>query len=521
MARLDQIPAAKEVAQLGATLGRSFPYELLASVAGTPASQLDDALAALVDADLLVSRGRPPEAVYSFRHALVQDAAYESLLHSRRRRLHGRVADVLAASFPQLVETQPDVMAHHLTRAERSAEAALHWHRAGTMAAERSANKEAASHFERTLAMLGQVPPAERDRQRELDALARLAGALRATRGYAAAEIGRVCRQALELARELGSDTSQLQALNGLYSFHLVRSEYALAGEAAKNLLEVAIRAGEPTYTMIGRRAVGAVAFHLGQPRKAAESLQRALDLYDRERHAHLATLYGADHAETCACFLSLSRWVLGEREAAIALQSWAIEHARSIGHAHSLAQAYAYRAFLFCLDADLDRVQEDAQSALEVSAEHGLRLMEVFGHCTLAVAKALAAPTVKKAAAMTRAIDQLHKIAPHALRPFLLCLAAEVQGRLGKTRLGLELVDEADRVMMRTGERWAEAEIGRRRAALLAAEGLVAEACLALKKAAAIAKAQEAAGWGWRIAEDLTALRLAAADESTSQSGA
>ena len=338
-ARLNSLGSSKAVAQLGSVLGRSFSYEMLARVSEGSAEALGEALGRLVSADLLIAGNQVADADYMFKHALIQNAAYEGLLLSRRRSLHGRVAQVLAAHSVEAVEAHPEQLAFHLTRAEEFGDAACQWQRAGVLSAQRSANREAVLHFKSALAMLERIPIATRDQQQELDVLIGLTGALRATRGYAAPEIGDASQRALQLARSLGSDLGELQALNSIYSFHLVAAQYIEAEAAAQELREVAIRAGQDTYAMIGYRAVGAVSFHRGHLREAEESLQHALSLYDPERHAHLTTLYGSNHAETCACFLSLTKFALGKQNEAINLQSWAM---RRLARDQSCAQSRA-----------------------------------------------------------------------------------------------------------------------------------------------------------------------------------
>src|SRR5574337_1434951 len=458
-ARLDALGPVKAMAQIGSVLGRSFSYEMLAKVSGEPQETLDEALNRLMESDLLMPEPEAHDASYAFKHALIQNAAYESLLLSRRRALHARVADVLATHSREIVEAHPEQLAFHLSRAEMFEAAAQEWHRAGVLSAGRSANREAVLHFESALAMLQKVPVAARNRQLELDALIGLAGAVRATRGYAAPEIGDLSRRALALARELHSDIGELQALSSTYSYHLVAAQYAEAEEVAQELLDAAIRAGRDTYAMIGRRAVGAVAFHRGRLREAEDSLERALSLYNPERHAYLTTIYGSNHAETCACFLSLTKYALGAREEAIALQSWAIDHSRAIGHAHSLSQALAYRSFLFCLAGEPERIEADARAAIALAAKHRFKLMETFAVCTLAVAEAARAPSLERNAAAERAIAGLHALASNALRPFLLTAAAELYRRVGMVEKGVALLDEADATIRETTERWAEAE--------------------------------------------------------------
>ena len=516
VARLEPLNSGKEVAQLAAVLGRSFPYALIAQLSQFPEDELRKSLHQLEAADLLVATGCPPEAVYTFKHALIQDAAYEGLLHSRRRDIHQRVAAVLDTNFHQLVDAQPELLAHHLTLAGRFADAARQWCKAGVLATERSANQEASVHFRTGLTTLDQIPVADRNPQLELEMLLRSAGALRATHGYAATEIGPLSERALDLARVLRSSDGELQAISGLYSFHLLRSEYASAEKAAKQLLEVATSAAQPNYVMVAHRALGVVSFYFGQLKRAEQSLQKALDLYDAEAHASLTAVYGADHAEMCACFLSQTKWVLGEVQDAIDLQSWAVEHARSIKHAHSIAQALVYRSFLYCLSGNAQCIEADGQGALTIAKEYGLKLMEVFAESTLSVARVLREPSIDRVTALSGAVDRLHSLAPNALRPYLLSVIADFYGRCGTPERGLALVEDADEVVRLTGECWAKAEIDRVKGLLLTYTGehQLAETCF--RQALETAQAQDARSWMRRCAADLALLlrQMGRADE-------
>jgi predicted ATPase/class 3 adenylate cyclase len=504
MARIDSLKSSKAVAQLASVLGRTFSYELLRQVFVGAEHRLREALLELVQAELLVVNDLPSGANYAFRHALIQEAAYDSLLRQKRWSLHGHVAAVLKSKFRSLIDGQPEALAHHLTLGGQHLDAARQWQRAGTIAVQRSANQEAVVHFQNALAALEQLPPEQGDRAQELDILVRLSGALRATRGYAAADIGQLCRRALALARQLGDRAGELQAISGLYSFHLLRSEYVAAEQAARDLLEVAVGAEQRTSTMVAHRGLGVVSFYFGRLKLAEQHLQRALDLYDKDSDRGLAILYGADHAEQCACFLSQTKWVLGAQRDAIALQSWAIEHAQSLQHAHSIAQALAYRSFLFCLARDIERIEADGKEALKIAGEYRLKLMESFAHCTLAIASTLRQPTTARAGMLDEAIDRLHTIAPNALRPLLLSIAADMHGKLGAIERGLGLTDEANEVMDTTAERWAEAEVLRVRASLLVAGGRHDDAESCLRAAVRIAEQQSAASWIVRSADDL-----------------
>ncbi len=217
MARLDRLGAAKEIAQIGAAIGREFRYTLLAAVTSTPKPELDRSLEHLTDSGLVFRRGTPPEAAYTFKHALVQDAAYDSLLKSRRQTLHATIARVLAADFPQTTATEPELLAHHLTAAGQAAAAIPFWQQAGTLALKRLALNEAIAHLNQGMALIGTLPPSpERDGQ-ELDLRTPLGTAWIALKGWAAPEVWTSLHPALGLAKSLGRHDALLPIYYGLW----------------------------------------------------------------------------------------------------------------------------------------------------------------------------------------------------------------------------------------------------------------------------------------------------------------
>jgi predicted ATPase len=233
MARLDRPAPVKEVAQVGACIGREFPHELLAAAAGRPEPELRAALRQLLASGLILRRGRPPDAVYAFRHALVQEAAYRSLLRSRRRQLHGTVAAVLEERFPAIADTTPELLAWHHTEAGQAAPAADHWLRAGRRAAQASANPEAVAHLTQGLAVLDGLPDDDARARRELDLRLALGAAIRAAGWFTAAEARPVYARALELAERLEDAPRLVHALRGLWGIAYVAGEWRRARELA------------------------------------------------------------------------------------------------------------------------------------------------------------------------------------------------------------------------------------------------------------------------------------------------
>ena len=231
MARLDRLATAKEVAQLGATLGREFGYELIEAVSPLDAASLRQALAKLVDAELLYQRGQPPQARYVFKHALIQDAAYQSLLKSTRQRYHEQIARAMEERLPETIETQPELLAHHYSEAGRVEQALPYWQDAGKRAVQRSANVEAINHLTRGLELLKTLPDSPEHARRELALLIALGVPLRAIKGFAAPEVGKAYARALELCQREGETSQLVPVLRGLWEFHELRAEYGTARE--------------------------------------------------------------------------------------------------------------------------------------------------------------------------------------------------------------------------------------------------------------------------------------------------
>ena len=240
MARLDRLPIVREVAQLGAVLGREFAYEMLRALGVITEPTLSDGLGRLVEAELLYQRGRSPKARYVFKHALVQDAAYQSLLKRTRQHYHRQVAELLESRFPEVLEAQPELLARHYTEAGSADQAVTYWQRAGEEALRRSANLEAAAHLTKGLEVLRAMPDGPERARRELDLLTTMGPALHAIKGTGAPEAEHAYRRALELCQQLGDTPRQFSALHGLWYLHHYRAEHHAARSLAEQLVEVA-----------------------------------------------------------------------------------------------------------------------------------------------------------------------------------------------------------------------------------------------------------------------------------------
>ena len=313
MARLDRLAPVKEVAQTGAVIGREFSFELLAAVSPLPRDELSHALDQLVAADLVFQRGTPPEATYVYKHGLVQDAAYGSLLRSRRQVLHARIAAALEKQVAEPIGVQPEVVAHHWANAGLPDRAIDHWARAGQHALGRSATSEALAHFNAALVELGKLPASvERDR-RELAVQRALGSALVAAHGFAATPTGRAYERALELTERLGELSELFPVLYGLCLYHLYGAELAAANADAQRLIDLAKAGNDHGFLFFAHRAAGVSALPVGRFAEARTHLERALSLYRPKEHRAPAFVYAFDPRVVCLDYLARSLLPLGQ----------------------------------------------------------------------------------------------------------------------------------------------------------------------------------------------------------------
>jgi predicted ATPase len=372
MARLDRLGPVKGVAQLGAVLGREFTYELLRAVWPAEEPALQQGLATLVEAELLYRRGLPPQSRYLFKYALIQDAAYQSLLKSTRRLYHQQIARVLEERFAETKEPQPELLAHHYAQAGFIAEAIPYWQRAGQKAIERSANVEAISHLTAGLESLKTLPDTAAHVWQELSLQIALGAPLIATRGYAAPEVEHAFARARELCRQVGETPQLFPVLRGLWVFYEVRAEHRAAQELGEKLLDLAQSLQDTALFVEAHRALGNTLFWIGEESSARVHLEQSLALYDPQQHNTLAFLYGSDPAVICLAYRAFALWCLGYPDQALHSTREALTLAQKLAHPHSLACALHWAAVLHWLRREGQATKEQAQATLALSTEQG-----------------------------------------------------------------------------------------------------------------------------------------------------
>jgi class 3 adenylate cyclase/predicted ATPase len=509
MARLDQMHTAKEVAQLGAVLGREFAYAMLQALYWQDEATLQAALAQLVQAELLYQRGRPPRARYLFKHALIQDAAYASLLRSVRQGYHQQMAQLLEAQFPEVVETQPEVVAHHYTEAACPNQAIGYWQRAGQHAARRSAHQEAVRHLTTGLELLATLPETPARAEQELDLHMALGPVLMATRGQGAAEVEQTYTRAWALCQQLGETPQRFAALRGLWRVYHTGGRLATAREVAEQLLTLTQRQHDATRRMVAHTSLGATLAFMGVFTAASPHFEQGITLIDPEAQRTLTLRYGQAPGVQCLVNVAFTLWCLGAPEQGLARSQAACTLARELEHPLSLAVALHFAARLHLLRREAQAAREQAEAVIALATAHTLPQILALGRCILGWALAAQGQGEEGVTLMRQGVTDVRATGSRLTSPQYLPVLAEASGTLGQVDAGLSLVAEALALVEQTGVRWYEAETYRIKGTLLlhqaVPDALQAEACF--QQALAIARRQEAKSWELRAATSLARL--------------
>jgi predicted ATPase len=381
MARLDRLGAAKEVAQLAACIGREFTRELLAAIAERDAQDLDAQLRQLRRAELLFASDVEPAALFVFKHALIRDAAYESLLKSRRQTIHGRIADAIAQRFPTVADAEPELVAQHLTLAGQSEPAVTWWARAGSLSSRRSAFPEATRQFSRALDLLRQQPASRARDEQELSLLIELGPAVIHSRGWAVPELDPLYRRALDLARELDRPDMVLPSLVGRWQWFNLRGHYHRGLEVADETFRLAASTKDDSASLQAHHLAFPSKLWLGEVTECREHVASLLALYDEERHAgHRFVYMGHDPAVCAHAIEGTASWLVGNTDEGYRAASRACEHARRIAHAPSLAHALWLKAMLGAFARDPETALSAADEVLSLAREVKLAAAEASG---------------------------------------------------------------------------------------------------------------------------------------------
>jgi class 3 adenylate cyclase/predicted ATPase len=514
MARLDRLATAKEVAQLGAAIGREFSYELLRAVAVATDAELQPALAKLVAAEVLYQRRLPPQAHYLFKHALIQDAAYQSLLKSTRQQYHQQIAQVLVERFAEITETQPELLAHHYTEAGLIQQALPYWQRAGERATQRSANVEAVTHLTKALELLKALPHTPERTQQELALHIVLGVPLVVTKGHAAPEVEMIYARAHELCQQVGETPQLFSALLGLRRFYTARGELRTAQGLEERLLTLARNRDDADFLPRAHMMLAETSLALGEFGQAQGHAEQGIALYDPQLHASHPSLYGNDTRVGCLCYAALALWTLGYPDQALKRLQEALTFAQELAHPFSVAMASMSAALLYQLRREPQEVKKWAEATMALAAAQGFVLYSAWGTSLHGWALAELGQRKEGMAQIRQGLDAYQRMGGEILRPSFLALLAKAYGKEGQTEEALALLAEAFHGEDHTGERLYEADLYRLKGELTLRSKVQsprpkaeeeAEECF--HKAIEIARRQRAKSWELRATTSLARL--------------
>ena len=514
-ARLDRLGEAREVAQIGAVFGRDFTYALLRAVGGVDDPALQSALDKLADADLLIAERAGPNANYRFKHALIQDAAYDSLLKSRRRALHRRAAEVLRDE-PERAAAEPEVIAHHFTQAGLDDLAIEWWGKAGDQALRRSAFQEAIAHLGKAIAMADKPGTASTPRgaasttaeSQRLKLQTSPGRAMMWSRGFGSDESKTAFARARTLAAGVGDASERFDAYYGLFVSGVVRGELGLAKETAESFLSEAENEGRMTEASVARRNVGMARLCQGDFIDARTNLAEAQRIYDPERDRGTRLRFGADSGAAAAAYLTEAVWVLGDVERARALSDEALARADETAHASTRADVYEIISHYQMLRGDPEYVRHLAKVVVDLGREHGMALYLALGEVDLNWAHARLGDRESGMTGLREALaafGQGNKL----YAPLFKGRLAELEAEGDDVEVALQLIDEALALANETEEHWTDALLHRIRGEILLKRGpaTAAPAEEAFLAAVAIAQQQNARSFGLRAALSLAKL--------------
>ena len=506
MARLDRLgPMPKEIAQIGAVLGREFAYELIAPVAQRPEKQLQAALDQLGDAGLLFCRGTAPHASYLFKHALVQDAAYSTLLRGRRQELHAGVAAALEGHFADLVERQPELLAHHLTAAGDTERAVDQWLKAGRYAAARLAYVEAIAHFEQGLGLLHSLPESPVRNGREIDLQLALGLCLFTAKGAVAAKPPYA--RAHELAETSGEPQQRFEALYGVWQSTMVSGGLAAASPLSERLLRLAEREGDDELRLQAHHSGWSTLAYVGDPAKAREHADAGRRLYDPEKHASHRFVYGGHDPGACAGWIGAqAEWLLGYPEKALASITESLALSERIAHPFTLSIALSVSSVVYLNRREPERALRQLEAAELLAAEQRLSL--IFETGMLRGAALAEQGAVDEAIARIReGVTKWTRLGRTFLLPYGLAFLAQGLVRHGDQAAALAALREGLALADVTGEHFWDAELHRLTGTVLLAENKLDEGGASLQHAIHIAQAQQAKSLELRATASLARL--------------
>jgi class 3 adenylate cyclase/predicted ATPase len=507
MARLDRLSPVRRVAQIGAAIGREFSYVLLRAVSRIPEYELQSALSRLVASELVFQRGTPPDAVYTFKHTLVQDATHGSLLRATRQQLHAEIAEALETLSPERIESQPEVWAQHYAEAGLAEKSAAFWGKAGRRSASRSAMAEAAAQFQKGLGQLALLPDTPERQRQELEYYSALGAVLQTVKGNAAPQTGQVFARARELWEQLGSPSEFLYVPQAQSRYHAQRGELDLALRLDEDLLALSRQRNDAGGLVLGHLSSGANLRIVGRFAQCRWHLEQVLTLYDATSHRSLIFQAGIHPHVMSQANLGNVLFCLGFPDQALVYGEAAIDEARRLAHPPSLAVSLVYGTRLASLIGNNSVLSAWANQLVAMTTEQGFPQWRAQGAIYCGWVKVKNGDMAEGLALLRSSSIEYRATGTESLMPHYLSLQASACGIAGQVVEASILLDDALKIVERTGERWFLGELYRHKGQLLQQQGHAEPAERLYRKALSIAREQEAKLWELRAAVSLARL--------------
>ena len=513
MARLDKLESAKTVAQISAAIGREFSFDLLEATALLPREDVRAAVDRLREAGLLSRREFSATETYAFKHALVQETAYASMLRSERLPLHLRIAETLSGKFVDVAEGAPEVVAYHFTQAREMTPAIHHWLKAGRQAGKRSAFMEAITHFQTALKLLEELPADKTRIELELQLQQALANASIAAKGFGAAETIVAFNRALDLCKQIGTTPQIFAVLSGLVGVHLMGGEIEKARAVAQELLALAQKSNDTTALLMGHRILGMSLFVLGELTASKQELQKAIALYDPAVHAPMAVIFSQDFKATAQAYLGLATVLSGDAESGIAYSREAVDYAQELRHPHSICYVLSFLAGSYLIAGNPRAAFPVAERTVVQSNEYGFPQWAAGGLMLRGWARVEVGEIEAGFTDIRNSIRGLEKTGTLIWMQFAHYLLARAFVADHQWAKAADIVDRLLAEIGAAGGRWYEAEVHRLRGDILRGQHKpMPEIATCYESAIAIAHRQGARMWELKAVESLDALREAGA---------
>ncbi len=509
MARLDRMEGDRDLAQLAATLGREFSYDLLAAVAALDEPTLHAELAKLVQAEILYPKGKPPQCTYSFKHALLEDALYNGLVKSKRQQFHARIAEAMTAKFPHIVETQPELLGHHFTQAGLSEKAIGHWLKAGLRSRQRSADFEAIQHLTKGLALLDTLKESHEHAEQTLQFLTALGPAYIAVQGYATPEAGPILQRARDLCQRIGASPQLFGIMLGMWEWRIVRGDLPLCVDLAAEGMAFAERQNDPGMMMEALFMPGVTMYYRAQFADSHACHEKALAEFDDGARANFWTAFtGHNAGVTHRCYLALNLWHLGYADQARKVVLAACAVARAIGHTFSLAHAVDFSACLHQFCRLGSEVTAAADEEIAIATEQGFPFWHSLGTLHKGAGLLLQGRHTEALPFLLKGLQSFRASGAEVRVPYYLSMLGDAYTQAGRFEDAHKVLNEGLAVAEKNDDRFQEAELHRLKGELLRVEspdGTGAEACF--RQAIETARRQQSKAWELRSTMSLSRL--------------